>query len=121
MDAPLDPAPSDGHDEVARQRRKRRAILSSRSVPGNATLTVGELAEAARAASSAAAGAAGVQRFLVEEGHSRETIAAVLGCLDLAGPDTLGTGTGVTAMPQPSAGQQRLRTLAELEAMLLEE
>ena len=120
MDAQPDPAPSLGVDEVARQRRKRRATLVGRPVPGSPNLTFGALAEEAQAAaSSTEAGADGVEEFLVERGHSRETVAAVLACLELGGSEP--AGTAVTAMPVASAGQQRLRTLAQLEAMLHEE
>ena len=120
MDTPPDPAASRGDDEVASQRRKRRATLSGRPVPGSSTMTLGELAEEARAASPTTAGPDGVRRFLAEQGHSPGTIAAVLSCLDLGAPETV-AGGAVTAMPEASARQQRLRTLAQLEAMLLEE
>jgi hypothetical protein len=108
-------------DEVARRRRKHRAALSGAPVPGSATLTVGELADEARAASSTGAGADGVQHFLAERGHSPTTIAAVLSYLDLVASDAVGSTGAVVAMPEASARRQRLRTLAQLEAILLEE
>jgi hypothetical protein len=85
-------------------------------------MTIGELAEqAAREVSPAMGGADGMQRFLAEQGHSRETIAAVLDCLDLPGPEATGAAAAVAAMPGASVREQRLRTLAQLEAMLLGE
>ena len=121
MDVEPNRADNHGDDEVARQRGKRLAALLSRPVPGSPTMTLGELAEQARAASPATGGSAGVQRFLAESGHSRETIAGVLGCLDLPGPEATGTAAAVAAMPVASARHERLRTLAQLQAMLLEE
>jgi hypothetical protein len=121
VDAQPEPGASHGDDEVARRRRMRQVALSGRPVPGSATLTLGELAEEAQAASSAGAGAEGVQRFLAERGHSPATIAAVLSCLDLVASDAVGGTGAVFPMPEASARRQRLRTLAQLEAMLLEE
>jgi hypothetical protein len=82
-------------------------------------MTLGQLAVEAQAASSA--GADGVQRFLAERGHSPATIAAVLSCLDHVGSEAVGGVGAVTPMSEASGRQQRLRTLAQLEAMLLEE
>jgi hypothetical protein len=120
VDAVHDSAGSGGDDDITRQRHKRRATLSGRPVPGSMTMTFGELAEQARAASPAA-GADGVQRFLAASGHGPATIATVLSCLDLVASDAVGGGGAVTPMPEASARQQRQRTLAQLEALLLEE
>jgi hypothetical protein len=121
----VDPEPdrAAGHqdDEVARQRRKHRVALSGRPVPSCPMMTIGELAEQAREASPATGGADGMQRFLAEQGHSPETIAAVLDCLDLPGPGAAGAAAAVAAMPGATVREQRLRTLAQLEAMLLGE
>jgi hypothetical protein len=121
----VDPEPNRaaGHDddEVARQRRKHRVALSGRPVPGYPMMTIGELAEQAREVSPAIGGADGMQRFLAEKGYSPETIAAVLDCLDVADPKAPGAAAAVAAMPGASVREQRLRTLAQLEAMLLGE
>lgn len=120
MDAQPHPPDRHGDDEVARQRRKHWAALSARPVQGSSTMTLGELAAEAHAASPTAAGADGVQRFLAERGYSPATIAGVLSCLDLVASETFSVGGAVTAMPEASA-RHRLQTLAQLEAMLLEE
>jgi hypothetical protein len=121
----VDPEPDRGagheDDEVARQRTKHRVALLGRPVPGCPMMTIGDLAEQARAVSPAMGGADGMQRFLAEEGHSRETIAAVLDCLDLPGTEVSGPVAAVAALPGTSVRQQRLRALAQLEALLLEE
>ena len=121
MDTQPEPPAGQADDEVARQRRRRRAALSDRPVPGSSTMTVGELAEEARAASPVGAGADDVQRFLTERGHSPATIAAVLSCLDLVASETGGDVGAVTSMPEATTRQHRLRTLAQLVAMLPEE
>jgi hypothetical protein len=108
-------------DEVARQRRKHRVVLMGRPVPGYPMMTIGELAEEAREVSPAMGGADGMERYLAEQGHSRETIAAVLDCLDLPGPEATEAAAPVAAMPGATVRQHRLRTLAQLEAMLLGE
>ena len=124
MEPEPDRPDTDGGDEVARQRRKRRTAVLSRAVPGWPTMTIGELAEEARTASGTAGEGGDVERFLVEAGHRRATIDVVLWCLGLVGPDAAGdapAAAAVGAIPETSSGQQRLRTLAQLEAMLLKE
>lgn len=118
MDPEPDPVASREDDEVARQRRKRRGALLGRSVPGCPKMTMGDLAEQARGDSPATAGTEGVRRFLAEKGHSRGTIAAVLDCLDLPRPGSTGTPAAVAALPVAFAHRRRLRTLAQLEAIL---
>jgi hypothetical protein len=119
VDPEPNPAAGQEDDEVARQRRKHRVALLGRPVPGCSMITIGELAEQAREASPAMDGADGTQRFLAEKGYSPGTIAAVLECLDLPGPEAPGAAAAVAAMPGASVREQRLRTLAQLEAMLL--
>jgi hypothetical protein len=117
-DAQPDSPAGHGDDEVARQRLKRRATLSSRPVPGSSAMTFGELAQEAQAGSSTGAGAGGVQRFLAGRGHSPATIAAVLTCLDLVASEPVEDAGAVTQMPEASAHRQRFRTLAQLEKLL---
>ncbi|MEW6471307.1 MAG: hypothetical protein AB1679_03465 [Actinomycetota bacterium] len=107
-----------GGDEVARRRRQRRAAVLNRPVPGCPTMTLGELAQQALAATAGAGGPDRVAQFLTDAGHSRETTNTILGCLDLAHHESPGA---VTELEQTSAGAQRLRALARLEALLLKD
>jgi hypothetical protein len=118
VDPEPDRAAGQEDDEVARQRRKHRVALLGRPVPGCSMMTIGELAEQAREVSPALDGADGTQRFLAEKGYTPATIAAVLECLDVPHPEVPGAAA-VAAMPGASLREQRLRTLAQLEAMLL--
>jgi len=92
-------------DEVARQRQKHRAASLSQPVAGFPAMTV----------------------FLRSSGHSHETIESVLRCLDLDPRETPDPQEApaqkdeVCAALHPSSGQRRLRTLAQLEAMLLKD
>ena len=107
-------------DEVARQREKRSAARYDQPVSATATVTVGQLAEQA-AAAGAAADVGAVTRFLQGGGHSPATIENVIRCLGLDGntePETNGT---VEALLHVSAAQRRLRTVAQLEALLLKD
>jgi hypothetical protein len=110
-------APGGEEDEVARQRRKHRAAVLSRPVPGSTSTTLGQLADEALAAPTAAGEPDGVARFLAAGGHSQETIDKILSCLDLP---TAGNGSdGALCGPMDaSTGQDRLRTVAHLEALL---
>jgi len=114
-------------DEVARQRQKHRAASLSQPVAGFPAMTVGQLADQVRAATPGAGTADGVTEFLRSSGHSHETIESVLRCLDLDPRETPDPQEApaqkdeVCAALHPSSGQRRLRTLAQLEAMLLKD
>jgi hypothetical protein len=113
QERPNDPG---GLDEVALQRSKHRAARLNRPVPGFPAITVGELAEQVRAAGADTAES--VTQFLRNGGHGTETIGSVLRCLDLISPGTVEkNGSACSALD--GSGQQRLRTLAQLEALLL--
>jgi hypothetical protein len=109
-------------DEVARQRRKRQAAALDRSVPGFPAVTVGQLAEESTAAATAG-GADAVSELLATGGHTAATIDQVLRCLDLrsAVPVPTPGGAVCTQLQESSAALRRLRTVAELEAMLLKD
>ena len=77
-------------DEVARQRQKRSAARRDQLVGAATTVTVGQLADQAAAAIT---GADGTTESAQDE--------------------------PVEALAHPSSGQQRLRTVAQLEALLL--
>jgi hypothetical protein len=109
-----------GVDEVARQRQKRDTARRDQLVGGTTTLTVGELADQAAAATDPA-DADAVSRWLEGNGHSPATIENVIRCLGLdRAPAAAQDETGA-AVAHPSRGLQRLRTVAELEALLLKE
>ena len=114
----MDPQPI---DEVGRQREKHRAALRNRPVPGFPTMTVGQLADQVREATAEAGTAEDVTRFLHSGGHSRETIEHVLGCLDLDPPEGPADNDADCAGLDISPGRQRLRMLARLESLLLQE
>jgi hypothetical protein len=111
-------------DEVARQRQKRSAAWRDQLVSGTATVTVGQLADQATAAATGAATSADadtVTRFLRDRGHTPATIENVIRCLALdrgPGPEPDGT---IQSLVPASSGEQRLRTVAQLEAMLRED
>ena len=122
MEAEPHPLEDDGGDEVARRRRKRRAAALNRPVPGCPTMTLGELAEEALAATAGVGGADRVAQFLAEAGHSQETTETILACLGLDDADPPSSaGSDVRNLEQASSGMERLRTLAQLEALLLKE
>lgn len=106
-------------DEVARQRQKRSAARRDQLVGGTTTVTVGELADQAVATTGADADA--VTRFLQGGGHSPATIQDVIRCLGLDGTTEPAQDETVEALGHPSRGQQRLRTVAQLEALLLKD
>ena len=110
-----------GLDEVARQRKKHRAASLNQPVPGFPAITVGELADQVRAATTGAASAESATEFLRDGGYGHETIESVLRCLDLDRPETPAQQGVVCAPMDTSPGQQRLRTLAQLEALLLKD
>jgi hypothetical protein len=120
----VDPQPpvtdSDGGDEVARQREKHRTSTLSRSVPGFPALTFGQLADQAQAA-AATGGGEGVVVFLADGGHDQETIEAILDCLGLDTGKETPSAEAPCVPVQASTGPRRLRTVAQLEAMLLKE
>ena len=106
-------------DEVARQRQKRRSAWRDQLVGGTATVTVGQLAD--QAADATGADVDAVTRFLRGGGHSPATIENVIRCLGLDGttePDEEGT---VQALVHASRAQERLRTVAQLEDLLLKD
>lgn len=107
-------------DEVARQRQKRSAARRDQLVGGATTLTVGQLADQAAAATTGA-GAAAVTRFLQGGGHSPATIENVIRCLGLDGTTQPAQHETGEALVHASRGQQRLRTVAQLEALLLKD
>jgi len=106
-----------GEDEVARQRMKHRVAVLNRPVPGRPATTLGQLADEALAATTLTGGPGGVAQYLADGGHSQATIEQILGCLDLPAPAPRMDGA-LCASLVPSPGQQRLRTLAHLEALL---
>jgi len=110
-----------GIDEVARQRTKQRAARLNEAVPGFPALTVGELADQVRSATAGPGSAEGVTELLRSGGHGHETIESVLRCLDLDPPGTPAPDGEVYTAIDASRGRQRLRTLAQLEALLLKE
>ncbi|HEV7536280.1 MAG TPA: hypothetical protein VGP90_11630 [Acidimicrobiia bacterium] len=110
-------APGGEEDEVARQRRKHRAAILSRPVPGSPTTTLGQLADEALAAPTLTDEPDGVARFLAAGGHSQATIEKILNCLDLPTPGS-GSGDALCGPMDASPGQDRLRTVAHLEALL---
>jgi len=112
-----DPVPV---DEVARQRQKRSAARRDQLVGGATTVTVGQLADEAAAATTGA-DADAVTRFLQDGGHSPATIEDVIRCLGLDGTTEPAQDETVEALGHPSRGQQRLRTVAQLEALLLKD
>ena len=122
MEADPHPLEYDGGDEVARRRSKRRSAALNRPVPGCPTITLGELAEEALAATAGVGGADEVAQFLAEAGYSQEATETILACLDLDRADAPGSaGSDVSNLGQASSDGERLRTLAQLEARLLEE
>lgn len=72
---------TDDGDQVARQRRKRAAVLMDRSVAGFDELTLGDVVRSVIAASDEARGALNVEQFLTERGHGWQTIEMVQTCL----------------------------------------
>ena len=107
-------------DEVARQRQKRRAACRDQLVSGTATVTVGQLADQAAAAATGA-DADAVTRFLRGSGHSRATIENVIRCLALEPPTEPQQDGTIQSFVHASPGQERLRTVAQLEALLLKD
>ena len=105
-------------DEVARQRQKRSAACRDQLVSGTATVTVGQLAEQAAAA---ATGADAVTRFLRGNGHSPATIENVIRYLALDRITEPEQDKTIQSLAHASAGQARLRTVAQLEALLLKD
>jgi hypothetical protein len=110
-------APGGEEDEVARQRRKHRAAILSRPVPGSPTTTLRQLADEALAAPTLTDERDGVARFLAAGGHSQDTIEKILSCLDLPA-DGAGLDGALCGPMDASPGQHRLRTVAHLEALL---
>jgi hypothetical protein len=106
-------------DEVARQRQKRSAAYREQVVGGTASVTVGQLADQAAAATGADADA--VTRFLRGSGHSPATIANVIRCLALERTTEPEQDATIQSLAQASSGQQRLRKVAQLEALLLKD
>jgi hypothetical protein len=106
-------------DEVSRQRQKRRAAWRDQLVAGTATVTIGQLADQAAAAATGADVDA-VTRFLRSGGHSPATIENVIRCLGLDRTTEPEEGT-LQALAHASRSQQRLRTVAQLEALLLKD
>jgi len=107
-------------DEVARQRQKRSAARRDQPAGGASTVTVGQLADQAAAATTGS-DAEAVTRFLQGGGHSPTTIEAVIRCLGLDGTTEATQDQTVEIHAHPSRGQQRLRTVAQLEALLLKD
>jgi len=115
------PEPDTGvFDEVARQRQKRSAARRGQLVGGTTTVTVGDLADQAAAATTGL-DAEAVTRFLHDGGHSPATIENVIRCLGLAGTPDAAHDHTVEPLAHPWRGHQRLRTVAQLEALLLED
>lgn len=107
-------------DEVARQRQKRSTARRDQLVGGTTTVTVGELADQA-AAATMGAGADAVTRFLRGGGHGPATIENVIRCLGLDPTTEPAHDETVEALAQASRSQERLRTVAQLEALLLKD
>jgi hypothetical protein len=107
-------------DEVARQRQKRSAARRDQLVGGTTTVTVGELADQAAAATTGA-GADAVTRFLQGSGHGPATIENVIRCLGLDPTTEPAHDETVEALAHASRSQDRLRTVAQLEALLLKD
>ena len=110
-------ADTGGVDEVACQRQKRSVARRGQLVGEATTVTVGQLADQAGATTGADADA--VTRFLQVGGHSPATIENVIRCLGLDGTTESAQDESVEALAHASRGQQRLRTVAQLEALLL--
>jgi hypothetical protein len=108
-------------DEVALQREKHRAARRDRPVPGFPTMTVGELADQVQAATTEVGTTEDVIRFLHSAGHSSETIESVLRSLDLDPAEEPADNDAACAGLDTSPGRQRLRMLARLESLLLQE
>lgn len=108
-------------DEVARQRAKHRAADRDRPVSGFPKMTVGQLADEVQAATTEAGTTEDVIRFLARAGHSRETIENVLRSLDLEPTEEPADDGADCAGLDTSPGRQRLRMLARLESLLLQE
>jgi len=106
-------------DEVARQRQKRSAARRDQLVGGATTVTVGQLADEAAATTGADADA--VTRFLQDGGHGPATIEDVIRCLGLDGTTEPARDETVEALAHASRSQDRLRTVAQLEALLLKD
>jgi hypothetical protein len=113
-------ADSEELDEVSRQRNKRKAGRASQPVPGLRGITVGQLAEAAAGATEAP-DADHVTEFLRSRGHTDQTVESVLRCLDLDPSSQPVQDCAVGSLAETSSGPQRLRTLAQLQAMLLDD
>jgi hypothetical protein len=107
-------------DEVARQRQKRSAAYREQVVGGTASVTVGQLADEAAAAATGA-DADAVTRFLRGGGHSPATIANVIRCLALERTTEPEQDATIQSLVHASSGQQRLRKVAQLEALLLKD
>ena len=108
-------------DEVARQREKHRAARRDRLLPGSPTMTVGGLADEVRAATTETSTTEDVTRFLHDAGHSPETIEDVLRSLDLDPMEGAADSDADCAGLDASRGPQRLRMLARLESLLVQE
>lgn len=107
-------------DEVARQRQKHSVACRDQLVSGNATVTIGELADRA-AAAGMGTDIDAVTRLLLCDGHSPSTIEKVIRCLGLDGTIEPAQDGTVQPIIPASPGQHRLRTVAQLEALLLED
>jgi hypothetical protein len=112
---------SQGLDELSRQRDKRLAVRRNQLVPGLRGITIGELAERAASPATDPPDAANVTQFLRGRGHTDQTIESVLLCLGLDPTPPSVETTAVGSLADSRSGRQRLRTLAQLEAMLLED
>ncbi|HYH52181.1 MAG TPA: hypothetical protein VEG38_21775 [Acidimicrobiia bacterium] len=108
-------------DEVSRQRNKRRANRMNQLVPGLRDITFGQLAERAASAGDDGPDADTVTEFLRCRRHSDQTIERVLHCLELGEPRPPEPGGAVAPLVDPNRGAQRFRTLAQLEALLLDD
>lgn len=107
-------------DEVARQRQKHSAARRDELVSGNATVTIGQLADQT-AAAGMGTDVDNVTRLLLCNGHSPSTIEKVIRCLGLDGAIEPARDGTVQPIIAASPGHDRLRTVAQLEALLLKD
>ena len=121
MDREFEVLDTDGGDEVAHQRRKHWAASLRRPVPRFPATTLGHVVADVLAATVEAGGALDVTQFLAGHGHSQETIETVRGYLDLSRAREPRSEGEPPAAIEGAASDRRLRAVAQLQAMLLDD
>jgi hypothetical protein len=121
MDPQLEAPDTDGDDEVAHQRRKHWAASLGKPVPGFPEMTLSNVVADVLAATAEAGRTLDVAQFLSGRGHSQETIETVQGYLDLSQPREPWDNREPRVTIDGASGDRRLRAVAQLQAMLLDD